>query len=1808
MSTSWLEQLVLEAGPWLSYRGVLGFLAALTVTQVVMAWQLQQRYVEAARARRQPDGEPTGFLRLELGAMPTLVAVLWPLLLVLWPFRAVARWLRRGRQARRAASHVAASHVAGAAGGAGVAGGGEGGDATRRRAVGQTAPEDTPDHEAGEDQQEQPWLAPSIGPSFLIASYFTLGLLALTELLKPLVATITRSGTAQHAWNAVLFGGRPYGGPLVTMTELRELQLLLCVLFWSTVWWWSARAVRLGYRKALLEHEPPGADPEHADLRSSVLHTWWRERLGMRQLVAIDETARRWAVVAAGLLGFLALLSILLMVRDHVPVSPMAAVVSLCVALGWVLHLVLKGGSHAVEGEAEVHEAPTAPAGPGWDAVWALLQARRATPGVALVPAGTVLTRRASQVTLDEGQLSPLVRRELLAGRGDDTPELNLSPAQQAVLRELASRAWTHVDKPAVQTTLQLDAGDPDVQASEGLGLFVSAPDGAGKSTTAMLAAVNHVTLHAQAALIVCASRGEAERMTRMMTARLRPSSLRWSVQVRNASDDLVRDVVEGTLPDVLVCDLEWLALGLLRQQTELQRLVESIGLVIVDDVDAWSGAQAVHAQLVFARLRLALSRTVAASSVSIEQPRPAHLLVLSGDEGAEATAAAEQIVKWRLKPLTLRTDEWLGERERSGAVSGATVSGVTVAGDMVAGDTVAGDTAGDAATAGRIDPGAGGDDPDDADGAAPRAHGDWQRAFVHVSDIVDDRDQPVGFAELVEACEDAGVPWAYRRADATFDRRDELTHPLRRAPQHRKEDPLEAIVVFVEGRYTHVLREERRLELAGSRRALADVQGQRRIVIVRMVEGDERMAFDLRQRGGSLVRLMDRLPMALLRPPGWSIAEGHLSAELRQHSLELAEIQQAFGAQALQRVRELAKAGRLLIDTSVELVGGGQRFEERVRVQASARAIRDEQRGELSAIADGRRVELLRPPVVQVTHVVDRLVRVIDATTSSVLLEADPLTARFLYHPAAIVTREGTRYLVVSRDGGDGSGSGGGNILVEPYPDDVLSVPEREMSWSPRGADAREAGDTSGAARGPSSRLAGAAAVPGPDDGAPLDAGAPRDAGAGHHDGPRPNDTLRAQTLHLGAVGLAVVHGAALLRGRHVATRLVGAEHHELRQRRVPEQVTRTLEDEPMVPTELLAIDVTSLGAGAEPAQAAAARRLLGAAARMTVGLLYPGGHTLLDASLMERPVNDPGDGPVNAPGDGAAGGAPRTELVFFDLAEGGSGVVTALARDGLEAALRLARLVIERVLHHERLMRRYDDQAAPLHTPRAVDDVRSRSLWERDVRQLVLTWLDERLPAESGSGDLHGAAAHPSGYELGEHGAADVGRAWVTASQGVVDLIWTRLSWRAPASGAPRAADVGLSRELLTELHESARRRHKAHEQRYVASRARAQTAGGDAGAADDASDATAAWFTVPEEPAAPPARPGLLRRMLNGFASLYRGRPASESGEQDGASRDGDSAAGAAPGRTPSPTAIVRAMDWSRADLHGFEHATALDRAGQPGLQVQDKLANMSAFLQEIIDDAEPALRPLADLLRAWAAQRVHEATGERVADDDPRVLELARAEAAALCASVVASGEQQGGFAMPSPAASYRLSIPAAAINEAAVNTLSASCMLATLMRLLDVRPPDGDGEGQGDGEGPGDGERRRDSSYGSRRGTQRGSQHGGIFINLKKREVLGAIPLPGALGATTAAASATRQHGATTIPDAVVRWRERMLAPAGSAAGAMVRFRTRPSITATSRGTVHVAVDLRHARNLSLLSHDHLGPWHFLPFPERRHEA
>ncbi len=664
----------------------------------------------------------------------------------------------------------------------------------------------------------------------------------------------------------------------------------------------------------------------------------------------------------------------------------------------------------------------------------------------------------------------------------------------------------------------------------------------------------------------------------------------------------------------------------------------------------------------------------------------------------------------------------------------------------------------------------AAGGEPPDEDQEDPASRQDEiergpHHRFYRLVDFKTAYGEPIELGELISSCEKLAVPWHYRLCGDDRRHLGLKTLLLRDQPEYFR-PAQDACVVVLEGHWSEVRREIQLLRRAGSHfsrlrsaggQALEQSGHPEPIAFVTLVDPDEEMALTQRDVNFTLARDLAALPHPVLRPPGGRSVDAHLAADLVQHWIEVGDLIDVFGNPVAQRLRDLAGEELLLSEERVDVEELAFAYEKKLYVRALARAVAEDE--------DEERETLLPRKVAQVELTSEHTVRLVDRTSMNRILTVDADSANFVYYPGRVFATGKGRFVVVGLASQEGGGAEAaslarGDVLVEPTLIDDVSSPRRRIRL-----DHGVEGNGDRASR--SGRL---------------------------HFGPDP--------VHIGDHPIEVALVPVEVATEHFATLRLAPFSGQLRQRLLYDEESRQRFRETRLATEALTIypnpePIAGQDGGDRPSLDLPAARLIAAAMRGVLSSLVRGGRDQAAVAL------DLGDEAPEADHELGA----REGIAVFDLHADGNGTARAIHRDGVELLLRLVRLVIERVLSHDRLLALHDNWADPAELARSESaGVSARDRVERDrqrefeTRRRALRWLDSRLRPEGGPATYGGEGRYGKTSETGEGDFFDIGRCWYSADGSVRDLLWVKHRWRLEG-GDEAALDVGFDRKTAEE-----------------------------------------------------------------------------------------------------------------------------------------------------------------------------------------------------------------------------------------------------------------------------------------------------------------------------------------------------------------------------------------------------------------------
>lgn len=1173
----------------------------------------------------------------------------------------------------------------------------------------------------------EPLLVATLGPSFLLGGVATVLLYAVARLSEPLLGAQLGLAPGTPAWQYLLLGGRPELGTYLPLQDAPFLAGLLAVLFWLLVGWWSARFVRLVFRR------PLGSN-RYADREDDTVLPLWRRWAGATFLAWPAESYRAWASwLVAAAFPLLAWAWFSLASRPfRVEASEFA--VAFVLWFSWATHLSLRGLERLPDQERSTPATEARAA--GWPEVLDWLQERLqvASPRELDMPRPVERLLLTDIPAETDAVLSPLVL-DLVPPPGGGG---RLTAMQRVMLTDLSLLAYVHLDPPIDRDRLELTAAAGEVLEDRS-GLrerhqVVIAPESAGKTALALLAAANHVLVHTRGALVVARDEAAEAALYQQFRETIEPTTLRWNVRIRRAGADLMNDLSRGIVPDVVVASLQRLTVDLLGNEGAFVRFLENLGLIVVDDVESFSGPVEDHAQLALRRLGARVCRLLGARG--LDQKGAPQFLVLGTDSMDDLPAWARALcgIDAVARDFT-RSRAATEEREAAeGAARGIPVR----------------KAAGGAA--------------EDLHDYLARVRQGRHQVFHRLRDFRTAAGEPLTASTLVEVCEQLAVPWHYRLCGDGRRRLGRSPLLLRNEPRYCVEAPEDACVIFLAGAWSDVRRERRRLRRAGDRFSRRRIAGSgpvasdepEPIAFITLVDPDEEMAFTQLDERFGLKEVLDRLPYPILRSPSGRIRQAHLAADLVQHWCEVGEVLDVYGAGTAQTLTRLSRAGVLLTDPRVDVAADAPRYENRLQIRALARA---------TPALDAPPVEVAAAPLpAQVTEVevaAPTVVAVRDRIRSLVLARVDAAAAGFLYYPGRVFHDARGSYAVVGRTAPEAeealSGTRAGDVEVEPLLADDISSPRRRVRFQRP-------------APGPLAAVAAASDPEGPEEPAA---------------GPDP--------VLIGDFPIVVALLPVELVNEHIATYRLGPLLYEVRQRQILAAGQRAEGRSVSLSTWALALfpNPEAPGAGGSaPLLALDAARLIAAAMRAILPSMFRGAAEGLGVTLRieaERPTPEQPLGPWEGfyLFDMEQGGNGTARALHRDKVE----ELLRLCRLMIERVLDPGRLL---ALHDHW----GDPEEILANQGGSAPEEGGGARWQ-SARTSALIWLDSRLrPEGRAEGFEPEAGIFAGGSQPGEGDLIDIGRCWYSRDGRISDLVWAKHRWRLPGHGEAML-DVGFDRE---------------------------------------------------------------------------------------------------------------------------------------------------------------------------------------------------------------------------------------------------------------------------------------------------------------------------------------------------------------------------------------------------------------------------
>ncbi|HFE43933.1 MAG TPA: hypothetical protein ENJ18_00360 [Nannocystis exedens] len=441
---------------------------------------------------------------------------------------------------------------------------------------------------------------------------------------------------AKVGWFEWKLLGRPGIALALPLANVPALALALHVPLWLGLLWLFELILRWVY--GVRAGGSVGWHTARADL------PWFYRWVGASTARRADQRFRRWVGPLVTILIPLHVIAGLSLGEVSGPAPGTWVVAGL---LLWVtaFHLVAKAKRPQVRSEEEEEDETTAEeASQSRDPLMRLREAaQEIRPGVTFELIEEQAAAAEVRASLPAA-LAPLVSEifEDLCGHS------KLWAHQAAVLEHL-SGIWTlRASAPAsddptsleeVHTRSPISIAGPGSEAPHAL---VQGGEGSGRTTLTILAALHVFLDRGATTLVIVRSRAAAIRWTRQIREALARSSARWNVQVALAGEDLAAPLLAGRTPAIVVADLEAFESEVLCDR-RTDDLLARLGLVVVDDVDAFHGVAEMHLGLSMRRL-WALEATLHAA------PYPVVLLATSGAGASGLDGWARHVLGVRLR------------------------------------------------------------------------------------------------------------------------------------------------------------------------------------------------------------------------------------------------------------------------------------------------------------------------------------------------------------------------------------------------------------------------------------------------------------------------------------------------------------------------------------------------------------------------------------------------------------------------------------------------------------------------------------------------------------------------------------------------------------------------------------------------------------------------------------------------------------------------------------------------------------------------------------------------------------------------------------------------------------------------------------------------------------------------------------------------------------------------------------------------------------------------------------------------------
>lgn len=441
------------------------------------------------------------------------------------------------------------------------------------------------------------------GPTWVAAALLLLGTYLAIRAVDPLLATTLErpSWMAEAAWAKVGWFewkllGRPGVALALPLADIPALALVLHIPLWLCLLWVVELILRWVY--GVRPGGSVGWETKRAEL------PWFYRWVGSSTARRADQRFRRWVGPLVVVLMVLHVVAGLSLGEVGGP-APGAWVVAGLLLWVTAFHLITAGKKPTErEEEKELGEAAADDASVAEQSPLHRLReaAQTLRPGVAFELLEEQPGAAESRAPLP-AQLAPLVGEVFEDLSGHTQPWAH----QAAVLEHLAG-IWTLTssaplsDDPTSLEEVRSRSPISSAGGAEAAHALVLGGEGSGRTTLTILAALHVFLDRGATTLVLVRTRAAAIAWVAKLGDALARSSARWNVQVALAGEDLAAPLLAGRTPAIVVADLEAFESEVLCDR-RTDDLLGRLGLVVVDDVDAFHGVAEMHLGLSMRRL-----------------------------------------------------------------------------------------------------------------------------------------------------------------------------------------------------------------------------------------------------------------------------------------------------------------------------------------------------------------------------------------------------------------------------------------------------------------------------------------------------------------------------------------------------------------------------------------------------------------------------------------------------------------------------------------------------------------------------------------------------------------------------------------------------------------------------------------------------------------------------------------------------------------------------------------------------------------------------------------------------------------------------------------------------------------------------------------------------------------------------------------------------------------------------------------------------------------------------------------------------